>query len=176
MRIWEHRIYEFIPKLQAEGKFKKPEPAKSTTEQRKQVRDEAFSYFLVQGKYQERLNQWRAKRSALDLKGAIKALFPDMEPHTRGCTISGFKKILLEGDGALGIAPPDGLKDAHGIYDMDVARDFIAKNWEEVARVARAYNQQRAREHMALKEAKEALKKENMKMEPLEKQQPKKAE
>jgi len=139
--------------------FKKPEPAKRITEQRKQVRDEAFSHFLIEAKYYERLNQWRAERSALDLKRAIKALFPDMEAQLRSCTISSFKKILLEGDATLGIAPPNGFKDAHGIYDIDVARNFIAKTRDEVSRVAWAQNLARAREHMVSKAAKEALKK-----------------
>ncbi|KAK1757568.1 hypothetical protein QBC47DRAFT_160531 [Echria macrotheca] len=134
--VYRKWVTEFIPQLQAEGKFAPADPTKSMADMRTAVRDEAFTFFHVEQEYRRRLREWQIERNMLQVKGLVKAHVPPLEPQLRGCTMSALRKILLEDDGSFKIARPAALKASDGIYDLEAVKSFIVENWKQVSRVA----------------------------------------
>ncbi|KAL2157415.1 hypothetical protein VTH06DRAFT_6107 [Thermothelomyces fergusii] len=149
--VYRRWINEFVPRLCAEGKFLSNRPGTSVEEVRAMVRDEAFERFFVETEYRERLREWRLKRDGEQMKVRVGESVPStMDPQRRACLVGALRKIILESDPSFGF-DPSGLRLADGFYDTTAVRNFIHYNLEEVAKVAWARQQQRAREAMLLK-------------------------
>jgi hypothetical protein len=148
---------EFIPRLQAEGRFDNACPV---YEVRDRVRAEAFDMFPgVKEEYEKRLLKWRIQRSRdYVLKDVIKASVPcDLDVNHRGVVVSALKKIILEGDDSFGIMPEEALQSEDGLYDADKTRKWVEDYWEEVLEVAWRVNQQKCVEAMQKKELKRKM-------------------
>ncbi|KAK0730571.1 hypothetical protein B0H67DRAFT_596679 [Lasiosphaeris hirsuta] len=151
--IYNRWINEFIPQLQAEGRFARPRT--SLQDLRATVRDEAFGQFFVEGEYRERLRLWRVQKSGEEVKSLIKEQIPvDLDPQYRGCLVSAMKKVVMENDERFGIPTPAQLQDSDGVYKSTAVQDFVAQNWRQVGDYAWANQQEKAQQNMKLKELK----------------------
>ncbi|KAK3299122.1 uncharacterized protein B0H64DRAFT_387196 [Chaetomium fimeti] len=149
--VYRRWINEFIPALRAEGKFIRTGPGTSIEEMRALVREQAFDRFLVKAEYTRRLSEWRLKRNGEQVKSLIKELVPStMDPQRRACVVGALKKIILESDISFGF-DSSGLRDADGLCDAALVRQFVRDNLEQVGKAGWARQQQRARESMQLK-------------------------
>lgn len=153
--VYRQWITEYIPRLQAEGRFAVEEDRRqSVADLRTVVLEEAFSRFHVQEEYYRRLGQFRLQRNVEEAKGLLKSLLPDLDNMYRGYIMSVMRKIILENDHNLGITPPAELKRADGTYDLQVIRSFVAENWKQVGESAQWLMGQRIRERTGQKKNK----------------------
>jgi len=149
--VYRRWINEFIPSLRAQGRFIRSGPSSSVEEARAVVRDEAFARFFVEAEYKKRLRDWQLDRDNQQMKSLLKELVVStMDPQRRACLLSAMKKIIMEDDPSFGFAP-SGLRDAGGFYDIQVVRDFLRDNLDEVGRVAWDRQLQRAEASMRLR-------------------------
>lgn len=148
---------DFIPQLQAEGRFDQVRPVQ---EVRDEVRVEAFDYFPgAKEDYLSRLGHYLGQRSKeIVLKDIIKVVVPaDLEVSRRSVAVSALKKIILEDNDTFGIMPAEPLKDRYGIYDHEMTKRWAEDNWEEVLDKAWRINQVRCAIAMEKKELKRKM-------------------
>ncbi|KAK5651737.1 hypothetical protein OQA88_11699 [Cercophora sp. LCS_1] len=148
--VFRQWIDEYIPSLQALCHSNPEGPQRTVSEQREEVRNQAFAAFRVEAVYNQQLRRWRTERGVLAIKRLIKTTQPDLDPQFRGSLHSALRKILLEGNDELGIISPNALRDSDGVLDVDIARDFVERNWKAIGELALRHNNQKYHEQKSL--------------------------
>ena len=149
-------IEEFIPQCREKGRFLPSDPEMTRERVRVHVRGDAFACFPgVEEEYMNRLTVWMEEKSKNNAISIIKDTVPhDLEPQRRGNLITALKKIILMDDESFGILPERPLKTPGGMYLIEDIRNWITENWQGVYEIAWQKQIERAREGMALKQAK----------------------
>ena len=125
---------------------------KPLTQGRDTVRDEAFAWFHIEQQYEQRLKEWRSKRSSDETKRFLKELIPiELESSYRAAVMGAMRKIVIDGDESFDITPPTTLKDSYGVFDKEAVRKFVNDSLEVVGKRAWDIHCERTREAMARK-------------------------
>ncbi|KAK0737688.1 hypothetical protein B0T21DRAFT_287404 [Apiosordaria backusii] len=155
--VYRRWIEEYIPSLQAQGLYTRPDV--SVQEMRDKAREDAFAAFDVELEYKARLKEWLLQKNVEATRKLIKEIIPaDMEDKNyRGCLVSGLKKIIMEDGDSTGfesISRPN-FKDEDGLYGQEVIRRFVKEKQDEVGKVAWEIQLVRSRAALQKKREKE---------------------
>ena len=122
---------------------------KPLTQGRDTVRDEAFAWFHIEQQYEQRLKEWRSKRSSDETKRFLKEVIPiELESSYRAAVMGAMRKIVIDGDESFGITPRTALKNSYGVFDKEAVREFVNDCLEVVGKKAWEMQCERAREAM----------------------------
>lgn len=157
--VFARWVEEFKPRCREQGRFVVSDPDKTPGQVHREVRRLAFRAFPgSRAAYAAALAAWRREKARVYVKNKLikeDACLPpdishalpapqegaggapaDLEGHWRGVLRSALAKVLLQDDGGFrGVVPP-GLRDGDGVLAVEDVKDWIARNWEEVGRVA----------------------------------------
>lgn len=159
--IFARWMHDFVPRCRQEGRFLVPDPDTRTPEQvRAELRDQAFAAFPESGPaYAATLAGFQRKKVRDVIKRAIKkdewlpadvthalpaprddglvaADAATVEVYWRGALRTTLKRLVLDDNERLASVVPPRLHDSEGGLTVEDAKDWVARNWEEVGRAA----------------------------------------
>ena len=131
--VFSQFVQEFVPRCREQGLYMRERPSRT------EVMLEAFRRFHVEREYVTKRDGFLQEQLELAVKRLIKETVSASWPkeaydpkrtQLRSCTMSAFKKIILEGDATWSVEGTERLKEERGFWNLEEVGTFV-KRWME---------------------------------------------